>query len=310
MHGPGPGRKTRYARGMRTFWAVAIAVVLGAGGVARADDAAKRVKAIDALLKHQVELWRNGNGTDDIAPFAATLTDDGRIARNGDWLRPDLMLSPPYNISKLAITKKQIGWSKTWGWVVAEIKLTSRMYAEPEGAGNPHPRPERETYRWIELVVADGDAVKGRAIGVYKAMSDGELADLNVVQALPTLASPPANLALLANLEGLPARLAKDAATSVTGTSAGELGLGVAAAKKLAGGWGKVGLELVGPAKDARDPKFYTPIELTAGDAIVVWGRARMKLAKHPRGYLLDVFGILRKTATGVEVVAASYAGS
>ena len=156
--------------------ALAAACILALAAPARADDATdKRIAAAKALLAKQVDLWRHGNGTDHIETFAATMTSDGRLAHNGDWLRPDLMLSPPYNISKLAITTTQVGWSGTWGWIVAEIKLTSRMYAEPAGAGDPNPQPEDQTFHWIELVVADGDAVKGRAIGIYDAKPDSTL---------------------------------------------------------------------------------------------------------------------------------------
>ena len=287
---------------------LALLLLIALARPVHADDTARRTAAIKALLATQVDLWRHGNGTDGIATFAATMTKDGRLARSGDWLRPDLMLSPPYNISKLKITATQVGWSGTWGWVVAEIKLTSRMYAEPAGAGDPNPQPKDEVYHWIELVVAEGDAVKGRAIGIYNAKPDASLDDSNEVQKLPPFESPPAALVALANAKELPGRLAKDAATSVLGTGEGEAALGVAAAKKLVSGWSKLALEVVGPP-DEDWKLFYTPVEITAGDATVVWGRLRMKLPGRPLGIRIDAFGIARKTATGFELVAIAYGG-
>jgi len=282
-------------------------LTLGLARSVDADDTVKRVAAIKALLATQVELWRHGNGTDDIETFAATMTTDGRIAHNGDWLRPDLSLSPPYNISKLKITATKIGWSGTWGWVTAEIRLTSRMYAEPEGAGDPHPKPENEVYHWIELVVADGDGVKGKALGIYSAKPDSALAAYSEDQKRPVIASPPALLAALADPKRLPAVLAKDPATTVFGTSAREAALGPTAARKLVGSWSKVRMEVVGH-NDESSKLFFTPVELTVDDATVVWGRLRMKLPNQPKGFLVDGFGIARMTATGFELVAVAYA--
>jgi hypothetical protein len=289
---------------MRVAFVVLISLGLMRAAVAGDD---KRIAATKALLATQVDLWRHGNGTDGIEKFAATMTADGRLARNGDWLRPDLMLAPPYNISKLAITATQIGWSGSWGWVVAEIKLTSRMYAEPAGAGDPHPQPKDEVYHWIELVVADGDSVKGKALGIYSAQPDTSLETYNSVQKLPPIESPPPVLAALADAKQLPGLLAKDAATSVLGTSDREAALGIAAARKLVAGWSKLVIQVVG-TNDDHDKLFYTPVEISVGDAIVTWGRLRMKLPNNPAWYELDGFGIARKTTTGFEFVALAYA--
>ena len=123
------------------------------------------------------------------------------------------------------------------------------------------------------------------------------------------LAKPPAALAALADAKNLPRQLASDAATTVLGSSDSEAAFGAAAAEKLVGGWSKLALEVVGPTADDKDPQFYTPVEITAGDAVVVWGRLRMHLPNKPKdGYLLDAFGIARKTSSGgLEFVAIAY---
>jgi hypothetical protein len=182
------------------------------------------------------------------------------------------------------------------------------MYAEPAGAGDPNPQPENEVYHWIELVVADGAGVKGRAVGIYRAQPDTRLDGGNSVQELPPIASPPPVLAALARPKDLLSLLAKDEATSVLGTSDREAALGRPAAAKLVGGWGKLVLEVV-DTKDAHDKLFYTPVELTVGEATVAWGRLRMKLPKQTTWILIDGFAIARKTATGFELVAVAYAG-
>jgi hypothetical protein len=175
--------------------------------------------------------------------------------------------------------------------------------------GDPNPQPKDEVYHWIELVVADGDSVKGKALGIYGAEPDTTLRKYNYVQQLPPIESPPPILAALADAKRLPTLLAKDAATSVFGTSDTEAGLGVTAARKLVSGWSKLVIEVVG-TKDDHDKLFYTPVEITVGDAVVTWGRMRMKLPNNPVWFELDGFGIARKTATGLEFVALADASS
>lgn len=287
----------------------ALLVILGLHTARADDDAKKRVTAAKALLQKQVEAWSRGQGQDDTAEankaFAATLAKDAVVSsRAGDHPSKRLFLGPPYNIGHLKITASQIGWSGSWGWIVAELHMTTRMYAEPMGAGDPNPQDEAVVYHWLELVVADGDGVKGTLVAIGEAKPDKRLSPLEA-EKIPTIKNAPALLVAAADVANLPAKLAKDAETSVLGTGDTEVGFGAAAAKKLVTGWKGVSLEIVGKATTGDDDG--TPVEITVGDAVVTWGHVRMKLPGHKELYELDVSAIARKTSSGLEIVALSY---
>jgi hypothetical protein len=251
-----------------------LVVLVLLGGVASADNA-KRTAAIKVLLKQQIDMWSRGESDDRaLEEFTATLTPDGRISRNGDWLRPDLMLAPPYNLEDLKIVSQQVGWSGDFGWAVAEVTMTEKMYAEPEGAGDPHPKRGPWSIHWIEAFVADGDGVKGRAVGVYSNKADKDL-DLDDAKRHVVATAPPASLAALASFKDT--AMATDPTVAVMGTSLGETAYGPAAVKKLLARWAKIPLEII-DTTDKHDALFFTPVEIHAGGATIVWGMMRMKL--------------------------------
>jgi len=279
---------------------VVLFVLLFPVATAHADD---RRKATTAMFQVQMDTWRKA----DNDKFRATLTKDVVVARNGDWMRPDWNLEPPYNISALKVVASKIGWSNNFGWITADIHLTSRWYAEPEGAGNPHPEPEDEIYHWVELVIPDGDAgVKGRALAIYKAGHDSmKYVPFHDGEITPLATTPPDALAAMARATELPTLLANDPATSVVGTDDDETAFGPTAAKKLTASWSKLELSFAGKTK-WMDGKFFEPIELVVGDATVVWGRVQLK--KKSSLWLMDAFAIARKTQAGTyEYVAIAY---
>lgn len=289
----------------------ALLVILGLGTARADDDAKKRIAAAKAMLQKQVEAWSQGAGndwnhtSDANNAFAATLAKDAVVSsRAGDQPETTLGLFPPYNVEHLKITASRIGWSGSWGWIVAELHMTTRNYAEPRGAGDPNPQDEAVVYHWVELVVPDGEGVKGKAIAVGEARPDKRLHSYEEDMKQPVLKKPPALLALAADAANLPAHLASDADTSVLGTGDTEIAFGLAAAKKMVTGWKGLTLE----ALDVMDKHDHdTPVELVVGDAVVTWGHVRMKLPNHKEGYKLDAFAIARKTASGLEIVALSY---
>jgi hypothetical protein len=271
---------------------------------ASADEAARRVAAITAMFAAQTASFRTYD-RDDKA-FKATLTPDALVAFDRDYPRPDFGRWNVVSASKVVVVASQAGWAGTWGWLAAELRITYTWYAEPEGAGDPHPKPETHTYHWLALVVPDGAGVKTRALRLVEAKADRELVDSDYAQVLVPTASPPAHLALLTQPKALAARLASDPATSVLGTGPGERGLGAAAARRLVKGWSRLTLEAVDPPAD-QDASFYQPVELTVGDASIVWGRLRMKLPGKPRWYPIDAFAVLRTVGDHLEIVALMY---
>ena len=284
---------------MHSTWVVVLFVILASSRPAHAED--PHVAAIRTLLGAQTKAWRN---SDDKA-FAALLAPGALIDTN-DYPRTDYVMQPPYGIRKFAISASKIGWAGTWGWVAAEIKLTSQRYAEPAGMGDPNPKPENETYHWIAMVVADGAAVKTKALVVRKAIPDNYLVEYDVVQNLLPVASPPALVAVLQQPSVLASKLSSDPSTAALGSSPGEFALGPADAKKLAGRWAKLALQVVDtPDKDSK--VSYKPIELVIGDGAFVWAKVRMKLPGAKRWIELAGFAIARRLGDGWELVVLGY---
>ena len=170
------------------------------------------------------------------------------------------------------------------------------MYAEPEGAGDPHPTPETHAYHLVELIVPDGKGVKAKVFELLRTTADSSLFHTNETD---TLVPPKQTTPAIAMLADPGAHLSDDPATGVVGTSPGDRGFGLAAAKKLVGSWNKLAFEVV----DTKDYQ-WEPAEIAAGDAKIVWARMRMKM----RGvwYPLWGFGIVRDN----KLVVLAYDGS
>jgi len=278
--------------------AAVIACLLLFARPALADDAAKRLAAIKTMFDAQTKSFI----ADDDNAFKATLTPDALVAFGGDYPRTDFSQWNAVRAQKIVVAASKMGWAGTWGWLVAELRITYTWYAEPAGAGNPHPTPETHTYHYAALVVADGAGVKSKALRMTQTRSDSYLSSSDEVQTLLPIASPPPNIALLAKPAAIAAQLAKDPATSVLGTSEGDRGFGATDAKHLVAGWSKLVIEVV-DTPDAHDK----PVEVTVGDGAVAWAKLRMKLPGKPKWYAIDGFAILRKVGDRSEIVALVY---
>jgi hypothetical protein len=265
-----------------------IVLLLLASSVAHADDHAAQIKALlAAQAKAQVAV--------DEKAFKATLTADAIGDYAGGKPTDNFgMLGGAITVPKWTITATQIGWADTWGWVVADAQITTKMYAEPEGAGDPHPTPETASYHLVELVVPDGKGVKAKVFELLRTVPDRSLQHYNETDTLvPPLKSSSA-IALLAEPW---AHLSDDPATSVLGTSPNDRALGLASAKKLVASWKKLGFEIV----DTKDHQWGPSENVVVGDVKVVWARMRMKI----KGvwYPIWGFGIVR----GDTLVALAY---
>jgi len=274
---------------MRVIACALMMVVIAGGGEARAEDA--HVAAARALFAAQGKAVAK----DDMEALRATLTPDAsvRVADNDIVAAADVSWGFPAP-EKLVAKQTQIGWNGSWGWIAAEARITTRWYAEPEGAGNPHPQPETDTYHWLEVVVADGaTGVKGRALFVTKVRADKELSGRDPEAAV----TGGAVAALVAQPSALAAHLAADPAASVLGTGEGERGLGAAAAKMLLGTWKNLSLTLIG-----------APKETIAGDLGFAFADVQMRLKGKKQPFLLHALVVARKSAAGAwEIVAVSY---
>jgi len=260
-----------------------------------------RIPAMKAMFDAQTKTLMSLDDASRKA-FKATLTADALVSWNGERPIADFVAWNAVPAQKVIVAGVRYGWAGAWGWIVADLRITYTWYAEPEGAGDPHPKPETHAYRWAALVVPDGAGVKTKVLWAAQAQSDHALLAMNYVQALVPLASPSPNVAVLAKPSAIVAHLAKDAATSVLGTSEDDRGLGPADAKKLVAGWSKLALEVV-DTRDDHDKAMYEPFELAVGDASVAWAKMRMKLPGKPTWYPLQGFVILRKS----EIVALVY---
>jgi hypothetical protein len=279
---------------MRTL----VAVLLVVACPAFAED---RIAAMKVMFAAQTNTLKSTDDASDKA-FKATLTRDALVTWNGERPRADFGSWNAVPADEVVVAGVKYGWAGAWGWIVADLRITYTWYAEPEGAGNPHPTPETHAYRWAALVVPDGAGVKTKVLWVAQGQSDHALMVMNYVQELVPMASPSPNVALLAKPSAIVAHLAKDAATSVLGTSEADRGLGPADAKKLVSGWSKLALEVV-DTRDDHDKSMYETFELAVGDAAVAYAKLRMKLPGKPKWYPLEGVVILRKG----EIVALVY---
>jgi hypothetical protein len=279
-----------------------IVCLLAVSHPALADDTASRLAAIKTMFDAQTKSFQ----TLDDEAFKATLTSDALVAFGSNYPRDDYGSWNLVRAQKVVIVASKSGWAGTWGWIAAELRITYTWYAEPEGAGDPHPKPETHTYRFVALVVPDGAGVKAKVLRMAQTTPDKELSASNHAQDLLPIASPPANVALLAQPNAIVALLAKDPATSVLGTSDAERGFGAAAAKRLVARWSKLTLEVV-DTPDEHEKLSYKPVELTVGEGAIAWAKLRMKLPGKPTWYPIDAFGVFRKVGDHSEIVALMY---
>jgi hypothetical protein len=277
---------------MRTF---VLACLIALARPAFADDA-KRLASMKAMFDVQTKSLMQ---LDDNKLLKTTLTADALASFNGERPIANFTEWNAVPAQKVAVVGMKSGWAGAWGWIVADLRITYTWYAEPEGAGDPHPLPETHAYRWAAVVVPDGAGVKTKVLWLAQGQSTSATLAMNYVQDLVPIASPPANVALLAKPG---ARLATDPATTVLGTTQDEQGFGPAAAKKLVGGWSRLALEVVDTPDDHEKP-YYQPFELAIGDGAIAWAKMRMKLPGKRAWYPLEGFAILRKG----EIVALVY---
>jgi hypothetical protein len=279
--------------------------ILVAPSVSRADDTADRLKAITAAFKAQTDSLKKDGGAD----FQAVVGSDALVSWSAsDHPRTDFSSWNPVNADKIKVLSLKMGWAGTFGWLVADLKITFTWYAEPDGAGNPHPLPETHQYHYVAVFAPDGTGVKTKLVHVAEAIADKNLVAYDYAKALPALASPSPNVAMLATPSKLASMMSADSATTVFGTSPADKAHGGAAARKLLARWAKVGLEVVdSDPKEKNDDIFYKPVELTVGDATIVWARLRMKLGKNL--YPVDGLAVLRKNGDKTEIVVLAYGG-
>jgi len=264
-----------------------------AASPARAGDA--RTRAVLAHLTVQTRALVH----EDADAFRATLTADARVAfatTEPTLDASDAMwnLAP---IKKIVVGRTQVGWTADWGWVAAELRVTTQMWAEPEGAGDPHPKPETGTYHWLAVVVPDGKGVKTRALFVTRAQPDK---DLRGYGEPPAPSRTPGELApLLARPPALAAQLAANPGVVVFGTSAADRGLGRTAARRLLDGWKRLDLVQAGATT-----------EVVHGDLGFAFTRVAMKARASKDRVVLDAFVVAHRGASGWEIVAVAYGSS
>jgi hypothetical protein len=277
---------------------LALVVAASAAGLclaaspARAGDA--RTRAVLAHLTAQTRALVR----EDADGFRATLTADARVAFDTAEPTRDaadervMWTFPP--LKKIVVGRTRIGWAGDWGWVAAELRVTTQMWAEPEGAGDPHPKPETRTYNWLAVVVPDGKGFKTRALFVSKEQPDK---DLISDRSPPALSKTPGELApLLARPPALAAQLAANPGVVVLGTSAGERGLGRAAARRLLDRWKHLDLVQVGAT-----------YEVVHGDLGFAFAEVAMKTRANKDRFDLDAFVVAHRTQAGWEIVAVAY---
>lgn len=236
----------------------------------------------------------------DADGFRATFTADARVAwdagepspqRDDDlaWWRDSY-----YSPERFAIKKAQVAWFGTWGVLAAEVRITQRGYAEPEGAGDPNPQPVTHTYHWLAVVVADGAGVKTRALQVARIRKDK---DLIIEEADPAAAASGTIAPLIAQPKVLLAQLAADPSVAVFGTGEAERGLGAAAARKLLAAWKNLDLIQVGDTAEVID-----------GDLGFAFTHVGLKLKGQKHRTILQGLVIAHKAAAGWEVVGVGFA--
>ena len=266
-----------------------VALTLAVSAVAHADPDAARATIVLAHFTAQVKAI----GANDFGALEKTLTKDALVtfkgqdptrAADAEWDFPDP--------EQASIVKSRVGWAGTWGWVAADVEITTRWYAEPAGAGDPHPQPETHVYHWLSLVVADGAGVKTRALFVDQVTADKDLSSMT--RAAPATAGPIATLAT--HPADLAAKLAADAAVSVFGNGASDEAFGRAASLKLLASWKKLTVAVTG-----------TPIEETSGDLGFAFATLELDHKGQPDPLVLRALVIARKTGDGWNPVAVEY---
>ena len=267
---------------------IAFAGEANAGDAKAPSDAKARIAAMEKMFAAQTKAWLAG----DKAAYQATLTSDALTGIVGGLNKNFFMLARP---TKLEVRTKKLGWGGGWGWIAAELRLTT---------------PDDETKKsvvtvrhYTAFVVPDGDGVKTRLLELEFVKPDSELDATEEVVAAET---PDAKVALLAQPATLAKNLSKDPATSVVGSAERDRGYGRAAAAKLLGGWSKLSLEIA----DTTAPHYkslYTPVVVTAGDGVAIWARLRMKLPKGKEWVDITGFLIGKQIGDRIEVVALSY---
>ncbi|MCE9579536.1 MAG: hypothetical protein K8W52_40820 [Deltaproteobacteria bacterium] len=237
---------------------------------------------------------------DDDAAFVATLTPDAMVSLG----RPQPERGPTRiawgfvaSAQKITIARTRTGWQGTWGWVAADLRVTTLMHAEAGGAGDPAPTPTTDSFHWVSVVVADGAAVKTRAVFLSEAVPDDNLIGYDDQPALAKDAGQIASL--LARPKALAAQLAASPDLAAFGSSEAERALGAPAVKKLVGSWKNLDLIQVGDTA-----------EVIQGDLAFAFADVAMKLKRTPNRIVLHGFVIARKGASGWEVVAVSYSGN
>ncbi|HVV85708.1 MAG TPA: hypothetical protein VHE35_21765 [Kofleriaceae bacterium] len=231
--------------------------------------------------------------------FQATLTADARVAWDGGApsSKPDddeaWWQDGYYSPEKFAVSKSQAAWFGGWGLVAAEVRITQRGYAEPAGAGDPHPKPETNTYHWLAVVVADGDGVKTRALQVARVHPDKDLiADDEDPPAAPSGTVAP----LVVSPAVLLAQLAADPAVAVFGSSEAERGVGAAAAKKLLVGWKRLDLIQIGDTREVVD-----------GDLAFAFTHVGLALKGRPHRTELQAFVVAHKVGAVWQIVGVGF---
>ena len=284
--------------------ALVVLVVCLVPRLVHADDKVN-LAAMNALFKAQTDSFKSS----DEDKFKRTVTADALVSwSGGDYPRSDYSSWNVVTADKVKIVSSKSAWSGSFGWVAADLEITYTWYAEPEGAGDPNPKPETHGYHYVGVFVLDGKTVKAKVVHMVATKSDKDLTAYNTTQTQPLLASPSANVALLTQPKELAARMSADAATTVFGTSDADKAHGGTAAKKLVGRWAKLTLQVLDTdSKNKNDKIFYTPVEVSVGDATVVWARLRMQFAGKKDWYPLDGFAVLRKVGDKSEIVALQF---
>ena len=172
--------------------------------------------------------------------------------------------------------------------------MTTQMWAEPEGAGDPNPKPETHTYHWLAVVVPVGKGLKTRALFVSRVERDK---DLMATSHPPAPSKTPGELApLLATPPALAAQLAANPGVVVFGTSAADCGLGRSAARRLLGRWKRLDMVQAGAT-----------YEVVHGDLGFAFTQVAMKERASKDWVVLAAFVVAHRSQAGWEIVAVAY---
>lgn len=257
-----------------------VAVMCLVASEVRADD-----KANLAAARKLVELQLFG-GFDD----RPALTADYIGIFPGDFETDEAMhwrFGPPY-IGAIKIENSVIGWSGSWGWFAADLAVMQRPYTPSDGA---IAKEELHRYHLVNVFVIERGEVKLEATLLADTLPDAKLPVVT-----PAPGKPPRAGTLVASLVAPGGvKLLRSPSVAVIGSSASEVGLGEAAAKKLLAGWSKLQLAMV-----ATPPK-----ELVVGDLGIAFAEVDLMVAKQPRRLRGIVVG--KKVGAGWEVAALAF---